>query len=155
MIHYSRDVLNGGWRGSFVVKNSIGTLRTGIPSGSFAVTIVNPQDTAQVAPTVVESTQKPGLYRFLIADSFLTAHGLGSYDTVVEVNVVGGGPAFRDAVGAPFGYFEGVVSRRANAWFRGRIALQNDDEIVYYAEDGLTALFRNNKLDSSREVMAP
>lgn len=154
MISFTRDV-RGGWRGWFVLKNNSGTLRTGVSQGSFTVTVVNPQDTATVTPAVSESTQKPGLYSFLIPDSFMATHGLGSYGTVVEVTVTGGGPPFTDSIGSSFGFFEGTVARRWNAWVRGKVEIQNDDELVYFAEDEVTPLYRNRKLDSSREPLAP
>lgn len=153
MINYMRDIAGGGWRGWFILKDSRGLIRTGVPSGEFAVTVVNPQDDASLTPVVSESSQKPGLYSFLITDAFVDTHGLGSYGTVVEVTATG--PRLNDVVGGAFGCFEGVLARRENAWLRGRIVIENDDELVYYAEDGITVLYRNQKLDNSREVLAP
>lgn len=153
MISYTRDLAGGGWRGRFILKNGNGTLRTGVPAGSFTATIVNPQDTALTTPTVGESVMKSGVYSFLILDTFLETHGLGGYGGVIEVLTAA--PVLRDSIDASFGFFEGTVERRANAWFKGRIEIQNDDELVYYGEDGVTRLYRSEKLDLSREVRAP
>lgn len=150
-VSFTRDLSGGGWRGWFVVKNNSGTLRTGIAAGNFTATVVNPQDSANTVPAVAESVQKPGLYSFLIPDAFLATWGLGSYGTVIEVS---SGPV-KDAIGSSFGYFEGTVGRRTNSWVRGKVEIQNDNEIVYFDEAAITALFRNEKLDSSRNPLAP
>jgi hypothetical protein len=153
VINYSRDLTAGGWRGWFIVKTNAGVLRTGLVAGDFTATVVNPQDTSTLTPTVSESAQKPGLYSFLITDAFLATHGLGSYGTVVEVSA--SAPNLTDVVGSVFGYFEGTVVRRGNSWYRGQADVENEDEVVYYAEDGTTALFRNQSAAESRTPLAP
>jgi len=74
-----------GFRGWFAVATSAGVLATGITTGSFTVTIRNPQDSASSLPSVTESG-KLGLYRFDVTSSFMLSHGPGAYGVVVEVN---------------------------------------------------------------------
>lgn len=74
-----------GYRAWFTVEDKNGLIRTGGVAGNFVVTVVNPADTANTVPTVAESTQKPGLYTFLIPSSFFTTHGVGGYGVVVQV----------------------------------------------------------------------
>jgi hypothetical protein len=90
---------------SFAVKQSNGSLRTGLVAGDFTVTAVNPADSATTPPAVSESAQKAGLYQFTIPSSFFTTHGVGLYRFVVEVDTIAGpsgAPNVRDA-------FSGVV----------------------------------------------
>jgi len=148
VISYTRDLANGGWRGWFVVKAAGGTLKTGVTSGEFTATVVNPQDTATSTPAVSESTQKPGLYSFLIPDAFLATHGLGSYGTVVEVSTDPPN-AIVDAIGSSFGFFERTVERRANAYVRGLVSKSADD-YAYKDEDDSTVLFTNRKGSAER-----
>ena len=83
-----------GYNGWFAVVTSGGTLRGGLTSGSFVVTVRNPQDTASNVSTVIESG-KSGLYKFNVTSSFLQTHGTGSYGIVVEISATM--PTFRDA----------------------------------------------------------
>ena len=85
-----------GFTAGFTVKSNLGTIRTGIPSGQFTVTVVNPADSASINPTVTESVTKPGLYTFPIPSSFFTTHGLGNYFVVIEVNALA--PILRDVL---------------------------------------------------------
>ena len=91
-------VVGSALRVWFVVDDGRGTLKTGIVPGDFTVTVVAPDDSATSAPSVSESTQKPGLYQFDVSGAFLTTHGAGNYATSVEINVAA--PKF-DAVSGP------------------------------------------------------
>lgn len=84
---------------SFAVQNPNGALRTGLVAGDFTATVVNPADTATSVPTVAESAQKAGTYRFTIPSSFFTTHGVGLYHVTAQVDTSGvsGAPIIRDA----------------------------------------------------------
>lgn len=93
---FSKDSV--GFNGGFIVLDSSNNFKTGLPSSSFTVTIVNPSDTATYVPTVTESAVLPGLYRFFIPPAFLLANGIGDYPVVVQVDTSGtGGPVIRRA----------------------------------------------------------
>jgi len=77
-----------GFRGWFQIDKN-GSLVTGLVSGVFTVTVVDPSDTTSTTPTVSESSVKPGLYTFLIPSSFFVANGLGEYGVVIEVDSTG------------------------------------------------------------------
>jgi len=74
-----------GFRGWFAVANAAGDIFTLIPTGSFLITVRNPQDTASSLPSVTESG-KLGLYRFDVTSSFMLTHGVGEYAVVIEIN---------------------------------------------------------------------
>jgi len=84
-----------GFRVWFVVRTGAGALRTGLVAGNFAVTVVNPADSATSTPAVSESTQLAGLYTFLVPAAFLVANGVGEYGLAIRVTL-----APLDAVGA-------------------------------------------------------
>jgi hypothetical protein len=92
LLSFVREV--DGFTGSLVVKKANGTLRTGIPSGQFVATVINPLDSMLSSPSVTESIQKPGAYRFTVPAAFLLAHGVGHYPVVVEV--LASGPTLND-----------------------------------------------------------
>ena len=85
MLHFARTT--DGYQAWFALEDSAGALRTGALPGHFVATVVEPADTAAVnVPAVVESTTKPGLYKFTIPSAYLIANGVGEYGVVVEVN---------------------------------------------------------------------
>lgn len=84
---FTRD--DQGFRGWFTV-DLMGEVRTGLLAGDFLVTVVNPSDGASTNPSVTESSQKPGLYRFDVPSLFLTTHGPGSYAVVIQVDTITG-----------------------------------------------------------------
>jgi len=86
-----------GFRAWFIIVQTGGTLATGGLSGDFTITVVNPNDTISISPTVSESTIKPGLYTFLIPNNFLIANGIGSYAIVIEVSIAPPPPIVTDA----------------------------------------------------------
>jgi len=67
-----------------------GILRNGLVAADFTASLIDETDSAITHPTVVESTQKPGLYYIDIPSSFLVAHGTGHYGVVVEIDTVSG-----------------------------------------------------------------
>jgi len=77
-----------GFRAWFSVQDKNGAIRTGIPSGQFVATIIDPTDTVSLVPTVTESAVKAGLYTFLVTSTFLGTNGNGGYAVVVEVNAL-------------------------------------------------------------------
>jgi len=74
-----------GLKGWFTLVDKDGYLRTGAVSGGFIVTAVKPDDSANTTVSVSESTQKPGVYTFLIPNTFLTV--VGVYVIVLEVDI--------------------------------------------------------------------
>ncbi len=84
-----------GFRGWFVVVADDGSLRVGLGTGDFTVTIVDSDDTDSLVPSVSESTVKPGLYHFDVTSTFLVDNGIGEYGISVEVSATG--PVLRDA----------------------------------------------------------
>jgi hypothetical protein len=84
------------------VTQGNGSLRTGLVGGDFTAAVVEPGDAATTAPTVSESTQKAGLYTFLVPSAFLVTNGAGEYGVSIEVDTFAGpsgSPNVRDAVG--------------------------------------------------------
>ena len=75
----------------FQAVASTGLLRTGLPSGSFQVTVINPTDSANVVPSVSESVQRAGNYYFEVPSSFLVTNGVGDYNVSIEINSRNGG----------------------------------------------------------------
>ena len=72
----------------FAVVRSNGTLRTGLASGDFTVTVINPNDDATTTPTVTQMSQKTGMYCFTIPTAgWLATHGVGVYAFVVEITM--------------------------------------------------------------------
>jgi hypothetical protein len=93
---------SAGLRAWFVVTQGNGSLRTGLVGGDFTAAVVEPGDAATTAPTVSESTQKAGLYTFLVPSAFLVTNGAGEYGVSIEVDTFAGpsgSPNVRDAVG--------------------------------------------------------
>lgn len=74
------------FRGWFGVTDSDGNLRTNILSSSFDVNIIDTNDTTSSNLEVTQSVQKPGLYRFDIPSTFLSASGIGEYAISIEVD---------------------------------------------------------------------
>lgn len=85
-----------GFRAWFFAIQSDGILRTGLVDGDFTVTVVDSSDSFNLAPVVVESTQKPGMYYFDIPSTFFSDHGVGEYVVGVQIDCVDGpsGPPF-------------------------------------------------------------
>lgn len=84
---------------TLAVKQSNGTLRTGLVAGDFTVTVVDPADSTTNAPAVSEKMQKAGMYDFTIPAGFFTTPGV--YSFVVEIDTFAGpsgAPNVRDAV---------------------------------------------------------
>lgn len=77
-----------GLRGWFRVQEASGKPRTGIASGDFTVTVVDPANATTTSPVVAESI-KPGLYYFDILSPFLVGGGIGEYGVLVEVDTTG------------------------------------------------------------------
>lgn len=77
-----------GFRVWFTVSTSAGVLRTGLLSGNFVVSIVDPDDSASASYSVSESAQKAGLYFFDVPAAFLITNGVGDYVAVIEVSAL-------------------------------------------------------------------
>lgn len=172
---FSRTV--DGFIAWFSLKTGAGNIRTGAVAANFTVTVVNPADTASTVPTVSQSAQKPGLYKFTVPAAFLVANGTGEYGVVVQVNVPGPGPVTDvfsdvltvsqqdwDSLSAAIlaSTVDGAVDvqtalQRVNSWVAGKIEIQGaaEDEIVYFADDGTTPIVRNKKEDEQRTPLAP
>ncbi len=65
-------------------------LREGLVAGDFSVTVIDPDDSASVSPTVAESTQKSGVYYFDVSSAFLVANGPGEYFCLIQVDTIDG-----------------------------------------------------------------
>ena len=165
-----------GYRAWFVLASSKGALITGAVGGDFTVTVVDPPDSTSSTLTVSESTQKSGLYTFLIPSAFITTNGIGSYGVVIEVakttsvkiddvlsanlkvsaedfdSIVAGQAAIPAAVWAEVidgTTTAGTIMGRVNAWVRGKVTLAGT-LATYFAENGVTALFKNNQTPTER-----
>lgn len=75
-----------GFRAWFAAQQGNGQLRAGLVAGDFVATIIGPTDAALTTATVSESTQKPGLYTFLVPSTFTLANGRGNYGVVIEID---------------------------------------------------------------------
>lgn len=101
------------FRAWFQVVTSTGILRTGITSGSFVATVINPNDSFNISASVTQSLQKAGIYYFDIPSSFLTSSGPGEYAVSVEVNVATAPKvttAFSDVLRVSYQDFDTIVS---------------------------------------------
>ena len=74
-----------GVRAYFKVVRT-GILSTGLATGLFNALLINPQDTANQALTVAESTQQAGVYYVDIPGAFLTTHGAGHYGLSIGIH---------------------------------------------------------------------
>jgi len=77
-----------GVRAYFKVVKS-GALSTGLGAGVFTCLLINPQDSANQALTVTESTQQAGVYYVDIPSAFITTHAAGHYGLSLGVHSVG------------------------------------------------------------------
>ena len=80
-----RTVTTAGIEVKFVVQR-LGTLSTGLPAGNLTITVVDPDDSASTSPTVSQTTQLPGMYKFTIPALFLTTNGVGHYGIRIGVH---------------------------------------------------------------------
>jgi hypothetical protein len=63
-----------------------GALRTGLVAGDFAVTLIDPDDSASTTLTVTESAQLAGIYYIDIPSAFLTTNGVGHYGLRIGIH---------------------------------------------------------------------
>lgn len=80
-----RSISTSGIEIKFLVKRN-GVLVTGITSGSFNITVVDPDDSASTALTVSQTTQLPGMYKFTIPSLFFTTNGVGHYGIRIGIH---------------------------------------------------------------------
>lgn len=165
-----------GYEAWFALKDAAGLIRTGALPANFLVSVVNPADTVVNSPAVAESAAKPGIYRFTIPAAYLIANGVGEYGVVVEINapapkkvtdvlsatlvvsledfdsLAAGQVAIPSAVWTEVldgTTTAGTMMARLNSWVRGKVTVVGQ-LITYYAEDGLTVLFKNKKEPQQR-----
>jgi hypothetical protein len=110
-----------GFKVSFALVDKDGFLLTGAVAGDFTATVVNPADSANINPTVSESTQLSGLYTFLVPTSFMTTHGVGEYPVVIQANKTTSpkiDDVFHDVLGV---FLEDFDSINLNTGYNGAI----------------------------------
>lgn len=171
-MYFTREA--DGFKAWVLVQFANGDIATGLDPSVFTITIVDPTDSATHSPVVSESTSKPGLYTFLITDTFLAANGVGNYGVVVEINAPGPNPikAARSDVLSVFNetfdnlaesvllsLVDGTIDvrtalKRLNSMARGRITLPGQpskpaQDAVYYDESG-DPLYTNRNTGDER-----
>lgn len=116
-----------GYRAWFALVDNKGALITGAVAGDFTVTVVDQADSASNNPAVSESTQKSGLYTFLVPASFLNTNGLGVYAVLVEVaksSTPKIDDAFQEALRVTVRDFDNVLSVAIDGAFTAADALK-------------------------------
>jgi len=71
----------------FLAKRN-GLLLESQASNVFNIVVVDPDDSASTSPTVTESTQLPGMYKFTIPSSFFTTNGTGHYVICIGIHSI-------------------------------------------------------------------
>jgi hypothetical protein len=82
---YWKTIITDNLRVYFPVKSG-GSLVTGLNQLIFTSILINPEDSASFTGTVLESTQRPGIYYTDIDSTFLITHGSGMYGLSLGVH---------------------------------------------------------------------
>lgn len=81
-----KAVRDEGVRAYFKIVDSGGILATGLGSGDFNALLIAPDDSANQALAVSESTQQAGVYYVDVPSAFLGTHGAGMYGLSLGVH---------------------------------------------------------------------